>query len=523
LYGSSSSELQYFKSAKFIIMKIKVSLFLLIVLFTEFCGAQSQSKSPTLAVGDSKSDLSAFRWMKGTGITHFQKGKIYLVEFGATWCIPCRRTIPHLIDLQEKMKDSLTVISIFTMEFKKDKKDTSYLKTVRNYLANIGSPINYRVGVDDPDGTLEHDWLQAANLVGIPYAFLIDKTGRIAWIGLPLTNTNELESAIAMVQQKNYTTEQAIQRDKQTRAIAPPNIDILKPMYINDNGGKGDHFLFRSILTDFRGEKAPYVDYVFSPYYSKFTPMDLPSPALVQQIGVSIDKLYYLAYADTIGQMIYSRRFEDNEYPDTSIFFHARNRYGNFWYKAIVEVSDTTPFKIDFRSITNRYNYSLIVADERSTAAYLQKAMRRDLDTYFGYRVSVEERMMPYWKVVASPIAKKKLKAAEANGKFYAVRHGDSLVQYHNAQMLDIMIRLIYPFSYTNMSYGEKPMEEAPFIDETGLDGPIDYDIYLQREAKPINERKDWNAALAFLHRLGLDLQRGERLTKVVVIRDPVL
>jgi hypothetical protein len=417
------------------------------------------------------------------------------------------------------MKDSLTILSLFVMEAKKNEKDTAYLQSIRYLLKQNGSSINYIVGADDPSATLEKQWLQNANLTGIPHAFLIDKTGHIAWIGSP--NSTELEKAIAMVEQPEYTIEIAKQKDHESKLAESPLINIYQPMFVNNNGGSGDQFLFRSTLTEFRGERGAQLQYILSPGYRKLPAGEPRNGAMVQQIGISIDKLYYMAYADTFGQLVNSRLVGSNVYPDTIANPISRDRYGNFWYKAILEVSDTTPFQWSPEAITNRYNYSLVVADNNVSALYLQKALRRDLDTYFGYKVNVEERMMPYWKLVATAGAKEKLRVKNSgSGKFAVKRIGDSLVQYHNAVMKDILLQyLIYPFSYSTMAYGYRPIEEAPFIDETGIDGPIDYEIYVS-EFESIYRKKNWNTVINFLHRWGLDLQKGERLTKVVVIHD---
>lgn len=40
------------------------------------------------------------------------KGKIVILEFMATWCGPCRQQIPYLMEVWEKYKNSIIIISI---------------------------------------------------------------------------------------------------------------------------------------------------------------------------------------------------------------------------------------------------------------------------------------------------------------------------------------------------------------------------------------------------------------------------
>jgi len=46
-------------------------------------------------------------WVKGKPVDLAAgKGKqVYVIEFWATWCGPCRTSIPHLTELQKKFKD----------------------------------------------------------------------------------------------------------------------------------------------------------------------------------------------------------------------------------------------------------------------------------------------------------------------------------------------------------------------------------------------------------------------------------
>ena len=41
------------------------------------------------------------------------KGKVLILDFYATWCVPCRKSIPHLVELQKRyQKDGLEVVGL---------------------------------------------------------------------------------------------------------------------------------------------------------------------------------------------------------------------------------------------------------------------------------------------------------------------------------------------------------------------------------------------------------------------------
>src|SRR5437773_620495 len=66
-------------------------------------------------LGMSAPALNVAEWVKGQAVNlNAGKGRIiYVVEFWATWCPPCRASIPHLTELQKKFKDKgVTFIGI---------------------------------------------------------------------------------------------------------------------------------------------------------------------------------------------------------------------------------------------------------------------------------------------------------------------------------------------------------------------------------------------------------------------------
>jgi thiol-disulfide isomerase/thioredoxin len=137
----------------------------------------------TLKVGDPAPKLQTGKWVQGDPVKSFEKGKAYIVEFWATWCPPCRASIPHLNEVYMKFKDKgLVVIGQNVSE-----RDDS---VVAPFVKKMGDKMTYRVALDDKtsnkDGQMSKTWMEAAGQEGIPTAFLVDTKGVIAWIGHPM-------------------------------------------------------------------------------------------------------------------------------------------------------------------------------------------------------------------------------------------------------------------------------------------------------------------------------------------------
>lgn len=66
----------------------------------------------SLIVGDPAPPLDVRQWVLGEPISQFVRGHVYVIDFWATWCGPCLRTIPHLSALQSQYADRVTVVGI---------------------------------------------------------------------------------------------------------------------------------------------------------------------------------------------------------------------------------------------------------------------------------------------------------------------------------------------------------------------------------------------------------------------------
>ena len=145
-----------------------------------------------LSIGDSAPGLDIAAWVKGDAVS-IESGKVYVVEFWATWCVPCRKSIPHLTKLQEKYGDDLVIIGV------SDEEES----IVRPFVKAQGKKMNYRVVVDRRKGT-KRAWFSRAGLKTIPAAFIVDRRGKIVFIGNPIDKNDKFDAILAKVMKGRY-------------------------------------------------------------------------------------------------------------------------------------------------------------------------------------------------------------------------------------------------------------------------------------------------------------------------------
>jgi thiol-disulfide isomerase/thioredoxin len=182
--------------------------FLLLLCITTIATEAQIDKAPSLNIGDTAPPLRISEWLKGTPVQRFEKGKVYVVEFWATWCKPCKAAIPHLSVLAAEYKDRVTFLGIDVYEMK-----TTSVQKVQAFVDSMGHRMDYNVAADDSNLTVA-DWFDAFGEKGIPKSFIVDAEGKVAWFGHPhnlvevlpkiVNNTWDISAELAKRNLDNY-------------------------------------------------------------------------------------------------------------------------------------------------------------------------------------------------------------------------------------------------------------------------------------------------------------------------------
>ncbi|MDG2424659.1 MAG: redoxin family protein [Phycisphaerales bacterium] len=160
---------------------------------TETITVETEEATPvkTLTIGDKAPTIKDITWLKGKGVEAFKPGDSYVVECWATWCGPCIKGIPHLTKLQKQYKGKIKIMGIAIWQEGDDR-----LAKVTDFVKEQGDKMDYTVGIEK-DNSIANNWMKPAGQNGIPCAYLVDKDGRIAWIGHPGSIDPVLESYTA--------------------------------------------------------------------------------------------------------------------------------------------------------------------------------------------------------------------------------------------------------------------------------------------------------------------------------------
>jgi peroxiredoxin len=135
---------------------------------TVFIERQNREMAPDFTLNDASGDpvtLSALR------------GKVVLLNFWATWCVPCQLEIPWFVELQESRKSAgLEILGVSL--------DDDGWKSVKPYVE--ARKVNYRIAIGNPEVTRLYD-----GVTSLPTTLIIDRSGRIAAVHVGLCSKRE--------------------------------------------------------------------------------------------------------------------------------------------------------------------------------------------------------------------------------------------------------------------------------------------------------------------------------------------
>ena len=150
--------------------------------------------APALTIGSKAPAITVSEWVKGAPVK-VGDGKIHVVEFWATWCGPCRVSIPHLTELSKKFAGKADFTGVSVWEEDHGSPNAEIPAKVKKFVATMGPKMDYHVA-RDKDGAMAKSWMMAAAQEGIPTAFVVDKDGTVAWIGHPMDGLDTTLSQI---------------------------------------------------------------------------------------------------------------------------------------------------------------------------------------------------------------------------------------------------------------------------------------------------------------------------------------
>jgi len=184
---------------------------------------EDQASGPSLEIGDPAPLLQIADWVKGELVTDYQADQVYVVEFWATWCPPCRAGMPHLSALQAAYGEEVTFIGVtresadVVQAFLKKPADESIANEAGKTWDDL---MHYTVAVD-ADAATSTAFMKAANESGIPTAFVVGFDGKIEWIGHPMEIDEPLQKIAARTWDRaSFLASRQAKRQRQGRLDA---------------------------------------------------------------------------------------------------------------------------------------------------------------------------------------------------------------------------------------------------------------------------------------------------------------
>ncbi len=162
--------------------------------------------SQAIKIGQRAPTVKTGEVIKGVPLTEFKNGKIYVVEFWATWCAPCKEAMPHISALAKEYDNEVVFTGVSVSE--------GNTSLVRPFVEKMGDNMAYNVVIDAQDsatakkGYMTENWMRPLGIKGIPATVIVGKTGLIEWVGHPMEMEPVLKRLITGNWNSNFFVKQ---------------------------------------------------------------------------------------------------------------------------------------------------------------------------------------------------------------------------------------------------------------------------------------------------------------------------
>ncbi|SRR5260221_4887730 len=178
--------------------------------------------------------------------------------------------------------------------------------------------------------------------------------------------------------------------------------------------------------------------------------------------------------------------------------------YGKIYPFPVLAMRDSSLFQYDFDFNLGKglYNFGFKMPSIKMDPAHIMRVLQGTLKQVFEYSISIEERPMPIWKLIAKSNLGQKLYTN--GGKHSITWNGVLGFAARNESMKNCLDAIT---AYLPMNH------KCIYLDATGINERVDMLINA--------DMTQYEEVLSALHKQGLDLVRDKKCMKVLVIKDP--